>query len=81
MRYSENSPLKLREKGVLSSPYRQQEFEAYNFGHLSPLDPFEHRRKGRCYFYKRREERKQQDEEEASRLSDFVKPHTVVLNK
>lgn len=60
LRYSENSPLKLREKGLLLSPYRQQEYEAYNFGHINPPEPFEHPKKGRSYFYKRGEGKRQQ---------------------
>jgi hypothetical protein len=37
--YSENSPLKSKERYQMS-PYRQQEFEAYNFGYLGPLEHF-----------------------------------------
>jgi hypothetical protein len=58
MRYSDNSPLKSKEKAFRMSPYRQQEFEAYNFAHLNPLEPFERQKKGRSYFHKRKEDKK-----------------------
>ena len=82
LRFSENSPLRIKDKQL--SPYRHQEYEAYNFAHPNPLYPSEHRKKGRSYLYRRKEEREDEDASKASGPNSFqesVKPKTMILGQ